>query len=68
MARLDIARQAREEPLRIAHAICKLEELGFKVEREGAHELRFEYKGEIKRWHEIVENQIYRWHYVSMYG
>ncbi len=45
MARLDIERQHRLEPERVAYAKKKLAALGFTVTEHNGNELRFQYKG-----------------------
>ena len=45
MARLNIERQNKFEPLRMDYAQAQIEKLGYKVDRVSDNQLRFEFKG-----------------------
>lgn len=57
MSRLDKEREERLEPVRMAHAIEKIEALGYEVKKISGKELQFWYKGKTIRlfpysgWH-----------------
>lgn len=51
MARLDIERQEKLQPKRLAYALERLQKLGFKVDQLGDATLAFEFKGATIRFY-----------------